>query len=555
MILEEVKNQIKQILEVEDFVVAFNDIKNVEKFGHVYTNVAMRLKVDAGSIAEKLESSFPRVEVAGNGFINIWLEENFLRSHIEVKDKIKTKFTDKKILVEHSSPNLFKPFNIGLFMNNTIGEFISRSMKISDADTTTISYPSDISLGIAKAIFIIKRDEVNNIGKDYSKVENLGEAYVEGVKYFEEHKDDTEKTKEIKDIANNLFNNIESKDLEVYNSSKKINIDYLFDLLSRFGSTFDGLVYESEAGVVGKKIVLANLDRVFTESEGAIVYVPSEDRKDIHTSVFINSEGNPTYEAKDIGLIDIKFSKYNPEHSFTVSDNEQTQHFKSVFAAISDIDGLWKDRADKNIHVAHGRMTFKGEKMSSRLGGVPLALDTINVVIDEVKEKSGDRLSHLTETEREKVYFDIALSALRISILRAKPGSNINFDPETSLSFEGDSGPYLEYTHARCSSLLSKGRESNTTPKLNESISITTLEIKLAQFSDILKVSIEEIAPQKLVSYLFELAQEFNSYYASNQIIVEGDSSTEHRLYIVEQSKNILKIGLNTLGINAVERM
>ncbi len=555
MILEEVKNQIKQILEVEDFVVAFNDIKNVEKFGHVYTNVAMRLKVDAGSIAEKLESSFPRVEVAGNGFINIWLEENFLRSHIEVKDKIKTKFTDRKILVEHSSPNLFKPFNIGLFMNNTIGEFISRSMKISDADTTTISYPSDISLGIAKAIFIIKRDEVNNIGKDYSKVENLGEAYVEGVKYFEEHKDDTEKTKEIKDIANNLFNNIESKDLEVYNSSKKINIDYLFDLLSRFGSTFDGLVYESEAGVVGKKIVLANLDRVFTESEGAIVYVPSEDRKDIHTSVFINSEGNPTYEAKDIGLIDIKFSKYNPEHSFTVSDNEQTQHFKSVFAAISDIDGLWKDRADKNIHVAHGRMTFKGEKMSSRLGGVPLALDTINVVIDEVKEKSGDRLSHLTETEREKVYFDIALSALRISILRAKPGSNINFDPETSLSFEGDSGPYLEYTHARCSSLLSKGRESNTTPKLNESISITTLEIKLAQFSDILKVSIEEIAPQKLVSYLFELAQEFNSYYASNQIIVEGDSSTEHRLYIVEQSKNILKIGLNTLGINAVERM
>ncbi len=555
MILEEVKNQIKQILEVEDFVVAFNDVKNVEKFGHVYTNVAMRLKVDAEGVAEKLRDSFSRVEVAGNGFINIWLDENFLRTHIVVKDKIKTKFTGQKILVEHSSPNLFKPFNIGLFMNNTIGEFISRSMKISDADTTTISYPSDISLGIAKAIFIIKRDTQTNLGKDYSKVESLGEAYVEGVKYFEDNKDDEEKIKEVKNIANNLFGGIESEDLDIYNSSKKINIDYLFDLLSRFGSTFDGLVYESEAGVVGKKIVLENLDKVFVRSEGAIVYVPSEERKDIHTSVFINSEGNPTYEAKDIGLIDIKFSKYNPEHSFTISDNEQIQHFKSVFAAISDIDSIWKDRADKNIHVAHGRMTFKGEKMSSRLGGVPLALDTINAVIDEVKEKSGDRLAHLTDEEKEKVYFDIALSALRISILRAKPGSNINFDPETSLSFEGDSGPYLQYTHARCSSLLAKGEENNLSPKLNQAIPVSALEIKLAQFSDILKISIEDIAPQKLVTYLFELAQEFNSYYANNQIIVEGDSTTEHRLQIVKETKDILKVGLYTLGINAVERM
>jgi arginyl-tRNA synthetase len=116
-------------------------------------------------------------------------------------------------------------------------------------------------------------------------------------------------------------------------------------------------------------------------------------------------------------------------------------------------------------------------------------------VIDEVKEKSGDRLAHLSDTEKEKVYFDIALSALRISILRAKPGSNINFDPETSLSFEGDSGPYLEYTHARCSSLITKGEEGNFAPKLNQSLAISGLEIKLAQFSDTLKMSIEDIAP------------------------------------------------------------
>jgi len=571
MILDQVKNKIKQILEVEDFVVGFNEIKKSSEFGYVYTNVAMRLKSDANVIADKIredinrdeENFFTKIEVAGNGFINIWLSEEFLRNEIDlvVSDikkgnfKIETKYTDKKVLVEHSSPNLFKPFHIGHLMNNIIGEFVSRSVKVSNANTTTISYPSDISFGIAKAIYIIKRDTENNTSKDYSKIENLGEAYVEGVKYFEDNKENLEKVKEIKDIANNLFNNTESEELDIYKKAKEINIEYFEDITKKIGSKFDNFLFESEAGVIGKKIVLENVDKVFTKSEGAIVYVPGEDRKDIHTSVFVNSEGNPTYLGKDIGLLELKFSKYNPEYSYTITDSEQASHFASVFAAASDIDESWKERAGKSHHVPHGRMTFKGAKMSSRLGGVPLALDTINAVIDEIKEKSDDRLSHLLDDQKEKVYFDIALSALRIAILRAKPGSNINFDPETSLSFEGDSGPYLQYTHARCFSLLEKGKESNFTPKINIDIAVSGLEIKLSQFIDVVKVSIEEIAPQKLVTYLFELAQEFNSYYANNQIIVEGDAVTNHRLYIVEETKNILKKGLYILGINAVERM
>lgn len=572
MILEEVKNQIKQILEVEDFVVAFNEIKNIEKFGHVYTNVAMRLKVDAEGVAEKLRNSFPKVEVAGNGFINIWLEENFLRAHIVVKDKIKTKFTDKKILVEHSSPNLFKPFHIGHLMNNIVGEFVVRAMKVGGAEVKAMSFPSDVSLGIAKAIFIVQEDKkdldfFNGVQMDV--INYLGEAYTRGVKYFEEHSEEIEKAKYINRILNyqqgesRLGTNVDLYLDQLHSTVRDLNMIVFKKFLEeKLGSKIDNYIFESESGVLGKIIVEENIPKVFSESEGAVVYIPSEERKDIHTSVFINSDSIPTYEAKDLGLLGLKFvsefnteNNFTPEKSFFITDNEQINHFKSVFAAAIDIGGVWIDRVEISQHVPHGRMTFKGEKMSSRLGGVPLALDTINVVIDEVKEKSGDRLAHLSDTEKEKVYFDIALSALRISILRAKPGSNINFDPETSLSFEGDSGPYLEYTHARCSSLLSKGRESDATPKLNESISITTLEIKLAQFSDILKVSIEEIAPQKLVTYLFELAQEFNSYYANNQIIVEGDSVTEHRLYIVEQTKGILKIGLHILGINAVERM
>jgi arginyl-tRNA synthetase len=170
--------------------------------------------------------------------------------------------------------------------------------------------------------------------------------------------------------------------------------------------------------------------------------------------VFINSQGYPTYEAKDLGLLSIKFNKENLDYSFFITDAEQTSHFKIVLDAALKLGGDWKNKVEKSRHIPHGRMLFKGEKMSSRLGGVPLALDVIATVEEEVKERAGERINHLSESEREKLEREIALSALRISVLRSKPGININFDPESSLSFEGDSGPYLLYTHARCASLL-----------------------------------------------------------------------------------------------------
>lgn len=569
--LIKLKDKLSKILEAQDFVVGFNEIKNIKKFGHVYTNVAMKLKMDANTVADKLRNNFLKVEVAGNGFINIWLEDSFLRENIKLENTINTKYTNKKVLVEHSSPNLFKPFHIGHLMNNIIGEFVVRAIKHGGADVTVMSYPSDISIGIAKAIFIIKNKggilnyllpKTGNANQEIISL--LGSAYVEGVKYFEDNKEDVEKIKEIKEIARKLYSGEPSEELEIFEYAKEVNIKYFISIMSLLGSDIEELIYESEAGLIGKKIVLENTSdentkKVFTKSEGAVVYIPTEDRKDIHTSVFINSEGNPTYEGKDVGLLFLKFKKrdngFEPEYSYFVTDSEQSSHFKSVFTAASEIDNGWKEKVEKSHHITHGRMTFKGEKMSSRLGGVPLALDTINAVIDEVKEKSGDRLDSLLEEEKEKVYFDISLSALRIAILRAKPGSNINFDPETSLSFEGDSGPYLQYTHARCFSLLEKGLANNFSPKLNNNIKISNLEIKLAQYSDVLIICAQELAPQKLVTYLFELAQEFNSYYAANQIIIENDENTEHRLHIVKSVKDVIKSALYILGINSVDKM
>jgi arginyl-tRNA synthetase len=322
-------------------------------------------------------------------------------------------------------------------------------------------------------------------------------------------------------------------------------------MLSELGSHFDGFIYESEAAIVGKEIVLARED-IFTYSEGAIVYIPDEGTKGVHTAVFINSQNNPTYEAKDLGLLHMKFERYTPDYSFFITDSEQVSHFNVVLDAAAKINTQWKKNS---IHVYHGRMTFKGQKMSSRLGGVPLAQEILDVVTDEVNERSGEKIDHLSDNEKNLLHKQIALAALRFSMLRSKLGSSLNFDPETSLSFEGDSGPYVQYTYARAMSLLTKGESLGFTSEYNTNIPITLLERKLVHFESVAVRAIEEVAPQHVVTYLFELSQMFNNFYASTPVVIDGDEATKHRLAITKSVASVIKKALYLLAVEAPERM
>jgi arginyl-tRNA synthetase len=209
-----------------------------------------------------------------------------------------------------------------------------------------------------------------------------------------------------------------------------------------------------------------------------------------------------------------------------------------------------KDWVEKSIHIPHGRMTFKGQKMSSRLGGVPLAAEMIEDVAAEAKLRAKD-------SEQVKLAESIAIAAIKFAILRAKPGQNINFDPDTSLSFEGDSGPYLQYTHARISSLLEKGRGLGFTPEYNTLEEVTDLERVVLQFSTVVDHAITEYAPQHIVTYLLELARSFNSYYGSNKFLdLENSQSSCHRLALAQETQQVLKNGLYLLGIDhAPDRM
>lgn len=529
----------------------------------------------AGKLTEKIleepTEEVKELEIAGPGFINFRLTDEAIRNeNSKEKTSLHTTYSGKNILVEHSSPNLFKPFHIGHLMNNIVGEFVARAMEKGGASVQTVSFPSDISLGIAKAIYVLQKDggtaqqifndmvALGSIEAQAKVVNYLGECYTRGVALAKEN---PELEHEIKDIARNLYDEIESGEIhntegyQTWSRVRTINTMYFQYVLESIGSKLGKTIFESEVAKSGKEIVTSNTPAVFTKSDGAYIYVPSEDRKDLNTLVFVNSEGHPTYEAKDLGLIEKKFTGYgNVDLSLFVTDNEQSHHFKVVFDAAEKLGDDWKEWVSKSKHVPHGRMLFKGQKMSSRLGGVPLALDVIGVVEEEVRERAGDKIAHLSAEEKKKLEREIALSALRIAVLRSKPGMNINFDPEASLSFEGDSGPYLLYTHARCASLLEKGKESDCNPSF-KNIPTINLERELAYFETLLIDVVEDIAPQKLVTYLFEVAQLFNGFYASNQIISEDKEKTEHYLAIVKRLKMVLQEGLLVLGISAPEKM
>lgn len=571
--LDLIKKKVQNLVpEVENFSVEIPELTHGDVTSNICLIASKVLRIQPAQVFEKIEKKLSdnlidvveKIEFVNPGFINFYLKSNFIIQELNPKKSIfdffknpkvlSEKYHGKKVLVEFTSVNLFKPFTIGHLMSNFTGEFISRSLENAGAKVIRISYPSDKSIGIAKAIYIIKRDGGLNQeifkGSLSEVVKYLGQTYVRGVaeyKKFEEE-NNQEGIKEVKNISNNIFAELDGEDFEIFKFTKEKNIEYFQSFLQKLNSKFDGFIYESEAGEVGKKIVLENTGdgKIFQKSEGAIIYTPSEERKDINTSVFINGEGNPTYLAKDIGLLDLKFKKYSSlDFSIYVVDNEQNQHFKSVFDAGGKIKKEWEE---KSIHVSHGRMTFKGQKMSSRLGGVPSAEEVIEAVVEDVIERSGGK-----ETDVE-----VALSALRISILRSKPGVNIDFDPEKASSFEGDSGPYLCYTHARSCSLLEKGKENGLTPNpstIERGKIPTNVERKVLQFENILKTSAEEVAPQKLVKYLFEVAGEFNSFYAQEKIISDDKKKTEHNLYLTKLVADTLKKGLYILGIEAPQHM
>jgi arginyl-tRNA synthetase len=485
----------------------------------------------AVELAQKLEGKVvgvKKIEVAGVGFIN------FTISGMTIKDIVHEAheagwgsndlYKDKEVLVEYTSPNLFKPLHIGNLIGNILGESIARLFESAGAEVKRLNYPSDIGLTVAKGVWGLVA--TNGDPKD---IQALGKAYVAGNAAYE----DGSAKSEIEEINKALYEDTNSEWSTLRKDGIETSRKHLDALCEKLGTKFDKEFFESQSGPLGRDMVKANIGKVFEESEGAVVYKGEQDG--LHTRVFLNSQGLPTYEAKEVGLFELKNKAYNDfDVSITVTGGEQREFFKVVFAAIKK---MFVHETEGKVlqQISNGFLKLTTGKMSSRLG---------NVITGE------SLIEDLTKEARDRE--DVAIGAIKYTALKSGNGKDIVFDPAKSLSLEGDSGPYVQYALVRARSLLRKAADAEAVDP--EPSGPGPLERLLIHFPEVVVHAAAELEPHYVVTYITEVAAAFNSWYAGERFIIDGKVS-RRALAVIKAVENTLAQGLKILGIPTPEEM
>ena len=539
------------------------DLKN----GDYTTNIAMQLAGKYGKnpreFAQELilqintqidqNENIEKVEIAGPGYLNFYFSKKFFKNILE--DILEKKenwgknilLKDKVFLAEHTDPNLFKEVHIGHVMTNTIGESIYRIAGFFGADTKNVTFQGDVGLHIAKAIWGIQ-----NIGESlpldktpYEKQQFLGKCYVFGEKNFTENQKAKE---EILVINKKIYTKKDNEINKIYDLGKSWSLSYLDTVYKILGSKFDYYFLESETFEDGERIVRENIGKVFKKSQGAIIFEGS--KYGFHDRVFINSEGLPTYEAKDIGLFYKKWKKYNPDISLTVTGGDQDQYFKTVRKAAGLINKEWEE---KTVHIAHGVLKLSSGKMSSRKGQIVRAQDWIDSATESIIDKMKDR--NISNEEINSIANKIAIAGIKYSILKVSAGKDIVYDEKTALDFRGNSGPYLQYTYVRANSiLLRKNKIQSENIKIKNN-NIEDIEKMLYRFPEEVEKSLKFYSSHYIANYLYNLASEFNSFYAKTKVLDKDNPDHFYNLAIVEAFLYTMKNGLYLLGIETVDKM
>lgn len=509
-----------------------------------------------------------KIEVAGPGFINFTLSSQALAASLDearTEDMparrslgvggwgANTLQAGKKIMVEYTDPNPFKEFHIGHLMSNAIGESIARLLQFSGAEIKRACYQGDVGLHVAKAIW----------GKQKSPESGWGKAYADGAQAYEERGQSKD---EINALNKKIYERSDPEINTLYDAGRKLSLAHFEKIYELLGTKFDHFFFESETGTFGKKIVEEHPE-VFEKSDGAVVY-KGDESMGLHTRVFINSEGLPTYEAKELGLAKTKYDTYPYDTSIVITGNEVNDYFRVLLDAMSRV---FPELAAKTIHLSHGMMRFADGKMSSRTGNVITGESLLN----ELSEAAKTRAAESRADDRHGLAQQIAVAAIKYQILKQSSGKDIVFDRERALSLEGDSGPYLQYTYARSNAVIERAREqgigsgrnslskekqkidlvSNMLRNAGETVSPELIITRLVhRFPEVVERAARELEPHIVAQYLLQVASAFNSWYGQEQIL-DGTPDAPHKVAITEAVNRTLKNGLWILGILAPERM
>lgn len=537
----------------------------------------------ANQIGEYLKANVPVVSGFNvvKGFLNlelnqlIWLE--VFKELYDNKDLGQLPANGQKVMVEYSSPNTNKPLHLGHLRNNFLGFSVAEILKANGYEVTKANLVNDRGIHICKSMVAyqhwgngetpdssgLKGDHL--AGKYYVIFDKEYKKEIEGLVASGQSPEDAKKNAPLLLEAQEMLRKWEANDEEVVALWKQMN-SWVYDgfakTYEKMGVDFDKFYYESDTYLLGKDIVEEGLEkRVFFKKENGSVWVDLTE-EGLDEKLVLRGDGTSVYITQDMGTADLKYNDFKLDKSVYVVGNEQDYHFDVLFKIMRK---LGRPYGDGLYHLSYGMVDLPSGKMKSREGTVVDADDLMQEMVDTAAHHTKElgKIDGFNEQQAEELYETLGLGALKYFLLKVDPKKRMLFNPQESIEFQGNTGPFIQYSHARIKSILRKAEQIGVDYQNPDFSDITSLEesessliFLLGEFHKKIKMAGEEYSPAVIAQYLFDLAKEYNRFYADLPIFHENNHSIlAFRVALSALTAATIKKGMSLLGINVPERM
>ncbi len=475
------------------------------------------------------------------------------------------------VMVEFSSPNTNKPLHLGHIRNNLLGHSVSKIMEASGNHVTKVNLVNDRGIHICKSMLAwqeegngetpetagIKGDHL--VGKYYVQFDQMYKAEIEAQVNEGVIRREAEAKAPVLEKAREMLRKWETDDPEVRRLWEKMNswvYDGFEETYRRLGVSFDKMYYESETYKLGKEILLKGLEEgVFYKKEDGSVWANLEDEGLDH-KILLRADGTSVYMTQELGTAHQRYDEYGFDSHIYVVGNEQNYHFQVLAIVLKKMGYMW---ADKLFHLSYGMVELPEGKMKSREGTVVDADDLMDEMESTARLMSEElgKLEEYNEEEKDNIYRQVGMGALKYFILKVDPKKNMTFDPGESIDFNGNTGPFIQYTYARIRSVMRKGEGiQKSIGDIQMNVKEVSLIRMLHDYPEIINESARTLNPSLVANFLYDLAKEFNQFYHDYSILsADNQEQVGLRLLIVEAIGQIVESGMDLLGIEVPERM
>ena len=535
----------------------------------------------ATELGEKIVASTPEIKSFNviKGFLNLAIDSSFwaarFKEIVETENFGMAPASGRTIMIEYSSPNTNKPLHLGHVRNNLLGYSVATILKANGHNVIKVNLVNDRGIHICKSMLAWQLYGGGETpASSGMKGDHLvGKYYVEFDKHYKEQvkelmaekgisEDEAKKQAPIMLQAQEMLRKWEAKDPEVYALWETMNgwVYEGFDVTYKaMGVDFDKVYYESQTYLLGKSLVEDGLKKgVFFRKEDNSVWIDLE-ADGLDQKLLLRGDGTSVYMTQDLGTALSRFEENSLDDMIYVVGNEQNYHFQVLKLVLKKLGYEWSDNI---FHLSYGMVELPEGKMKSREGTVVDADDLIADMIGTAREMSDElgKLDGCSEEEAAAICEMVGLGALKYFILKVDPKKTMLFDPRESIDFNGNTGPFIQYTHARIRSILRKAEEAGIDASTYTNATLLPEEVELvkalAEYPAVVRTAGEQFAPSVIAAYAYDIAKQFNGYYHDHSILKEENEAVRSlRLKLAAEVARVIRSAMSLLGINVPERM